>query len=47
LQNYVVYSIGTGTAASDANATKALVSFFSNSVSVSAMKANGLEPVAP
>jgi molybdate transport system substrate-binding protein len=47
LQNYVVYSIGTGTAASDANAAKALVTFFSNSVSVSAMKANGLEPVAP
>jgi molybdate transport system substrate-binding protein len=47
LQHYVVNSSGIGAAAKDVNAAKAFVAFFSTPSSVSVLKANGLEPVAP
>jgi molybdate transport system substrate-binding protein len=47
LQHYVVYSAGVARAAKDPNAARAFVTYFANPTAVSAMKSNGLEPVAP
>jgi molybdate transport system substrate-binding protein len=47
LQSYVVYAVGIATDATDAAAAKAFVEFLSGTGSARALKANGLEPVAP
>jgi ABC-type molybdate transport system substrate-binding protein len=47
LQNYIVYSAGVSAAAQDAGAAKAFINFLAQPGSMSVMKSNGLEPVAP
>jgi molybdate transport system substrate-binding protein len=46
-QHYIVYSAGVAGVAKNANAARAFINYFSTPTSVSLMKSNGLEPVAP
>jgi molybdate transport system substrate-binding protein len=46
LQDYVHYSSGVGSAAQDANAAKAFVSYFRQPRSIEVLRSHGLEPTA-
>jgi molybdate transport system substrate-binding protein len=47
LQNYVVYTAGVSATAKDSDAAMALLKYLTTPAAMSAMKAKGLEPVAP
>jgi molybdate transport system substrate-binding protein len=47
LQSYIGYSAGVGSAAKEAAAGKALISFLTAPTAVPVLKAKGMEPIAP